>query len=107
MATTPPIACTLPAAELPLRLAEMSALGHDALISSEREARTARLRFRADGSARRRLDAIVAAESSCCAFLTFDVRTDSDALMLTITAPAGAEPALDDLVAAFTHERHS
>lgn len=36
----------------------------------------------------------------CCAFLTMDLRDDRADLVLTVGAPAGAEPVLDGLVAA-------
>jgi hypothetical protein len=51
---------------------------------------------------RERLEAVVAAESVCCAFLTMRVRVAPDSLALTIDAPDGAEPVLAELVGAFT-----
>jgi hypothetical protein len=91
-----PIACTLTAAELPERLAEMRAVGREALIAAgERE-----LRFRPQ--ARERLEAIVAAEAECCSFMTLALGEANGELLLTVEAPPGAEPVVRELVAAFS-----
>jgi hypothetical protein len=96
-----PIACSLSAAELPVRLAEMGDLGRSALLSVERSPTTAVLRFRNGGETSRRLASVVAAEASCCAFLDMTLRDGGDAIALTITAPSDAGLVLDELVAAF------
>ena len=96
-----PIACSLSADELPSRLAEMSAIGADALSSVGADGT---LRFRADAPTRERLEAIIAAESRCCSFLSFDLREDAGELALTIVAPDGAQPIAADLAAAFAAE---
>jgi hypothetical protein len=93
-----PIACSLSAEELPARLAEIRAIGADALLGVDGGGA---LRFRNDDATRSRLDAIVAAESECCSFLGFDLRADGEELELRITAPAGAEAVADELVRAF------
>jgi hypothetical protein len=90
-----PIACKLDAAEMPRRAEEIGALGRDGLLSSERAGSRALLRFRADSDIRARLERIVEAESRCCAFLDFELAAEADATRLTITAPRGAEPALE------------
>jgi hypothetical protein len=93
-----PIACSLDAEELPRRLAEIRAIGADALLDGGgRDA----LRFRNDEATRARLEQIVAAESECCAFLGFDLRTTTEALELRITAPEGAEALAHELADAF------
>lgn len=97
-----PIACSLSADELPERLAEMSAIGRDALLGVTQEGA---LRFRADQPTRQRLESIVAAESQCCSFLAFELVEVSGELVLTVTAPAGAEPIAQDLVNAFAADR--
>jgi hypothetical protein len=99
-----PIACSLSATELSQRLTEMRAIGADALLTADRTDTTARLRFRAAGDTRRRLAAIVAAESDCCAFLQFELRDETDAVVLTITSPAeeAARLTLGELTAAFS-----
>jgi hypothetical protein len=101
MSTDPVIACSLSGEELPQRLAEVRAIGRDALMSVSAEGV---LRFRADEGTRGRLEAIIAAESCCCPFLSFDLREQAGALVLTITAPDGAEPLALDLVNAFAAE---
>ena len=45
------------------------------------------LRFRPYPGIRERLEAIVAAEARCCAFLGFDLREDAGDLVLTIAPP--------------------
>jgi hypothetical protein len=107
MPTDLPIACSLTADELPARLADMEAIGRDALLAVVTSGRRATLRFRSRAATRERLAAIVAAESQCCAFLKFGLVDAGDALVLSIDAPPGAEPVLDDLVAAFDHGRRA
>jgi hypothetical protein len=96
-----PLVCSLDAERLSNRLARMSALGRSSLISAEATERRAALRFRPEGATAERLAAIVAAEAECCAFLAMDVREEPNALRLTIEAPEGAEPVLQELVEAF------
>ncbi len=98
MNPAPPLACSLNAQELPLRLEEMRRLGEAALLSV---APDGGLRFRGDEATRRRLGAVIAAESRCCPFLSFDLREQAGALMLTIGAPDGAESLARDLIEAF------
>jgi hypothetical protein len=101
MSTEPPIACSLNAADLRGRLAEMSDLGREHLLDVMTESRHAALTFGAADGVRQRLDAVVAAESTCCAFLQMSVSKTEDDLTLTIDAPEGAEPVLEELVDAF------
>jgi hypothetical protein len=97
-----PIACSLSAAESPQRLAEMSAIGHSSLLRAEIDGARAVLAFRA--GAAEQLARIVTAEAECCAFLNMELDDMPDAVRLTIEAPTGAEPVLQDLVAAFSGE---
>src|SRR5256885_11449909 len=101
MPTDLPIACSLSAAELPARLAEMNSLGRSALLGVERKEATAVLRFRRGAETSERLVAVVAAEARCCAFLAMELPETPDALALTISAPRDALAVLDGLVAAF------
>jgi len=84
------------------RGAEIRALGRDGLEAVERGERSVTLRFRPNPSVRERVEAIVAAESRCCAFLDFSIGEVEHATLLTIGAPEGAEPALHDLAALFS-----
>ena len=93
-----PIACSLSAEELRARLAEIQAIGADALLTVDG---AGALRFRNDEPTRRRLETIVAAESECCGFLAFELKAVGDELELRITGPEGAEALADDLAQAF------
>jgi hypothetical protein len=101
MAAQLPIACLLSATELPARLADIADLGRAALLAARTEGGRAVLRFEAAPGVRERVEKIVAAESECCAFLTMRVTNAPDEVVLSITAPEGAEPVLADLVSAF------
>ena len=98
---TPPIACTLDPAQMPQRGDEIRALGRDGLEAVERGERHVTLRFRPDPAIRKRVEGIVAAESSCCAFLDFTLADADDATVLTIAAPEGAGPAVHQLADLF------
>src|ERR1700730_16792394 len=104
MSTHLPFACTLTATEMPIRLAEMSAIGNAALLSAEVAHARATLRFCPDGDTPARLAAIVADESDCCAFLPLVLREQPDFVELVIAAPPGAEPVLGSFVQAFRGE---
>jgi hypothetical protein len=96
---TEPIACSLAAGELSARLAQIAAVGRDGLLDADVSQRVAVLRFRAD--VRARLEAVVAAEAECCAFLAMSLRDGGEAVELRIEAPEGAEAVLRDLAATF------
>jgi hypothetical protein len=101
MADPTPIACSLDAGELRERLAEIEAIGAESLIDRARDGKQHVLRFRANAETERRLKEIVAAESRCCAFLDLKlVRRDGE-LILTLAAPAGGEPIVNELAASF------
>jgi hypothetical protein len=101
MSTELPIACSLSPTELPARLSEIADLGRTALLSSRTHGARAELRFARRPGVRDRLDAIVAAESRCCAFLAMSVGGERDAIVLTIEAPPDARAVLQELVDAF------
>jgi hypothetical protein len=96
-----PIACSLSATELPQRLRAMAGLGRDALLDSRTDGTHATLRFAAGAGVRDRVDAIVDAESRCCAFLAMRVTDAPGTVVLSIDAPEGAEAVLAELVDAF------
>jgi hypothetical protein len=93
-----PIACSLNGPDLRRRLADIAAIGADALVF---EAEGGALRFRNEPATRARLEAVIAAESECCAFLRFELRERGDELELEIHAPEGAEPMADELARVF------
>ena len=94
-----PIACTLGATDLEARGAELRALGGDGLVDVAQDAGRAVLRFRPDPGIRQRVDAIVAAESECCAFLDFKIEHGDAATVLTISAPNGGGEMVHELAA--------
>jgi hypothetical protein len=104
MPTETPIACSLNADELKHRVREISAVGGDALRDVQSMPRQTLLRFAAGEETRERLTAIIAAEARCCAFMNFNLRDEAGTIVMTISAPDGAELVLDDLVAAFSGE---
>jgi hypothetical protein len=65
------------------------------------------LRFRNGPDTHKRLAAVVAAESECCSFLAMELRDTAEMVELSIRAPDGAEPGLDDIVAAFAGAERS
>jgi hypothetical protein len=101
MAEQPPIACSLDASALRERLAEIEAVGAKSLIDRSREGERHVLRFRRDCETERRLEAIVVAESRCCAFLDLELTRRDGELVLTLAAPAGGEEIARELAASF------
>jgi hypothetical protein len=79
-----PLACTLPATELPLRLAQIRAIADDALLGRDPDGR---LRFRADADTERRLQTLIEAESRCCAQLRFALTAHDGHLALEVSGP--------------------
>ncbi|WP_354700480.1 hypothetical protein DSM112329_00759 [Paraconexibacter sp. AEG42_29] len=96
-----PIACSLDARDYAERLAQMTALGAEALIDSRRDGAHAELRFTAVPGGRDRVAAIAAAEEECCAFLHMKVVDEPNEVKLTIDGPADAAVVIEDLVDAF------
>ncbi len=106
MSEQPPIVCSLSATELPVRLAEIADLGRTALLDARAEGTHAELLFAGGADVRERVDAIVAAESRCCGFLTMRVKDAPPNVLVTVDAPEGAENVLADLISAFRGQTH-
>ena len=104
MGSTPPIACTLDASERPQRERDIRRLGREALLAVDRDARSATLRFRPQPGIRERVEAIAAAEGTCCGFLDFEVASAREAITLTIAAPEGGEPMMNELASMFAED---
>jgi hypothetical protein len=102
MSTPLPIACSLTAADLESRMAELRALGGDGLMSVSETPGRAVLRFRPDADIRKRVEAAAAAEAECCAFLDLRVEHDAGATTLTISAPNGGAEVVGELAALFS-----
>jgi hypothetical protein len=101
MSTDLPMACSLSDNDLTERLAEIAQLGRAALLEAHHDGTHAELRFAVGAGVRQRIDAIVAAESRCCAFLAMHVSDAPTSVVLTIDAPAGADEAVAEIVDAF------
>jgi hypothetical protein len=56
--------------------------------------RCARYAFAADDELKLRVEALAAAEHSCCSFLEFEIAEAGDELGLTVTAPSSGQEAL-------------
>lgn len=91
-----PIACSLNPDDRRARIATARELGERALVGLEVRDRRALLRFRGEPDG---VDALVAAESACCAFFDFAAVRDGEATELEIRTPEGGEPLLRALVA--------
>ncbi len=93
-----PDACTLPAAERPLRGAEFAGLLTDSVRASERpEPTRLHLDLRPGPEVAARAAALAAAETECCSFFTFTLTAGGGALSLDITVPAAHTAVLDAL----------
>lgn len=94
-----PDACTLPTAQVPLRLNEFDALFVRSLREVTRpEPRTLRLAFADEPGLEAAVGDLAARESACCSFFAFTQGRTVDGLVeVTVQVPAGREPVLDGL----------
>jgi hypothetical protein len=90
-----PIACTLTAGDLRDRLTWIGALNRDALRSYDRADLTLRLRYAPQAA--RQVGELMRQEQACCAFLTFEMYEETDAVTLTVMAPEAARSTVDAL----------
>jgi hypothetical protein len=97
--TTTPIACTLSAGEHRDRTRELAALAARALRSREQTRDGERLVFAGGDDTERELRDVIAAESSCCAFLRMDLERSGQGLVLDIAGPPDARPIIEELFA--------
>jgi hypothetical protein len=81
-----PPSCSLQGRELRERLDEIAALGTESLLGQEVDGDRQILRFRNDPETRRRLEALVAAESECCSFLDLSLEHRAEEIVLTVSA---------------------
>ena len=100
MSTEIPIACTLDPAEMRDRVTSIDALLSDALLDQREIPSGLRTTFRDTPEVERRVRELVAAESRCCAFLSFAVGREDGALWLDITGAPEARPVIDQFFAA-------
>ena len=90
-----PIACTLSPDGMTARLALIDELAADGVLDCATTDAGLRVRLRDTPAIERRTRELVAAESSCCAFLRLDLRREDGALVLEIAGPADARPVID------------
>ncbi|QYO76572.1 MULTISPECIES: hypothetical protein [Devosia] len=95
------IACTLDAHDFKERAASIRDLASRHLLSSNRQPLALRLTYAAEALGE--VEALVAKESDCCAFLDFDIRA-GEQIELIITAPENAALAADEFFAHFAPE---
>jgi len=92
-----PDACTLPAAELPVRGAEFTALFAASLRGLQRVAQTSlRLTLAGDTDQSTLMD-LTAREAECCSFFTFTVLAVDGAVLLDVSVPPAYVDVLDSL----------
>ena len=94
-----PIACALNPGELEARMASLQALAARALIARTTIEGGQRLTFLDGPAVERQLRDAVAAESSCCSFLSMRLERTDRAIVLDITGPAEAQPVIAELFA--------
>jgi hypothetical protein len=96
--------CTLPTAELPLRIAEFDDLFASGLRGLERQAPT-ELRLTLDAAVEARARELTARETDCCSFFGFTFAPGADGeVHLQVTVPATHSDVLDALAAGLRHE---
>ena len=91
-------ACTLPAADQPLRLGELRALLAESLVAVDVQD-PGHAVFRLQAAAAGRARDLVARESACCAFFTFDVQERTDAVHVHVRVPEAHREVLAGMVA--------
>jgi len=95
MAWTPQ-ACTLPAAQRPVRAAEFDELFATALRGQQRLTPTV-LRWRLDPAAEPAARDLAGRESGCCSFFTFTFTRDANAVQVDVEVPPASAGVLDAL----------
>ena len=94
-----PIACTLTAGQYANRTGELAAFAARALRTREQIAAGERLVFTDTPAIERELRGVIAAESSCCAFLRMELTRTADGLVLDIAGAEDARPIISELFA--------
>jgi hypothetical protein len=95
----PPIACTLTPGDFKARLTWIAEFNAAALRHHRRD--DLRLELTYASEARDQVREMVRREQECCAFLTFDVREESDVVRVVITVPEIARHVVDTALEPF------
>ena len=98
-----PFACTLTAGDLRDRWAWIATLNRDALRGYDQADLTLRLRYAPQ--AVQQVRELMRQEQACCAFLTFEMQEEPNAVTLTIKAPEEGRSAVNALFEAFLPPR--
>lgn len=96
-------ACNLGSSDFDQRAAGIRDLARRALIESQRERLRLRLTYRLTAFAE--IEELVAQEGRCCPFVAFELRLEGGNVVLTVTAPASAAVAADELFKHFIDAR--
>ena len=91
------IACSLNASDYRRRTGDVREISRRALRATVAVPGGRRLSFADAGDTRERLEELMAAESACCPFLTFDLQALDGELVLDVTGPADARPVIDEV----------
>lgn len=97
--TDAPIACTLSAGDFKDRQSAIAKLNREALRKHRQRDQSLELVY--DPAAAARVREFVRAEQACCAFLSFEIEEQADAVRVRITAPKPARVAAAMLFAQF------
>lgn len=95
MSTDIPIACTLTPEGFASRMSLIDAVAADGLIDRTDTEHGLRVRLRDTPEIEQRTRALIAAESTCCAFLNFTLDREGGALVLEISGPQDARPVIN------------
>jgi hypothetical protein len=90
-----PVACTLGATDGAAQLQRWRQLNDRALLRRVREAGELLLVYRGDDRTRTELESLVAVETTCCAFLDWQLETQGDDLRLHVRGTAAELDTLD------------
>lgn len=103
-ATTPielPLACTLGVDDGAARLLRWQALTERSAPRTRRNGHRLEIRWRVDADDASELEALVAAERECCAFVTWSVSRENPDSILEVTANASRPEDLDGIAQLF------
>jgi hypothetical protein len=90
----PVIACTLGPADLTDRRARWRALAEQAFLERSETEQGVRLAFRAGEGVEAELRELAALERECCSFAHFEVSSSRKQVVLDVSAPSEAVPAV-------------
>ncbi len=102
ISTKPPIACRLSAGEYQSRIAWIERVVRKSLREHARDDLVLRLFYAPEAAVE--VGRLIEQERQCCAFLTFDLDLQPDAVVVTITATEDSREAADMLFGQFIAE---